>query len=248
MTIFAQITDLHIDNTDPELKHIDSRANVLAVLNEIQKQNIKRLILTGDMAESADGIVWLLGEINKRDFEYELILGNHDDAQIYKEEKIVRAPKAYYSRRSDGFLFLFLDSKDGFVDQEQLDWIDKQLSPTKEDVIIFIHYPVLDGGDSIMDKRFPLRNRDEVAKVLTKSNQKITLFCGHYHREEIIRSGNIIQHLTPSTLYQIKRYSPKIEIESEAVGYRVLSFENGRYETQVKYVEVTHSVSSTKVD
>lgn len=248
MTIFAQITDMHIDNPDPELKHVDSRANVLTVLEEIRKQNIKRLILTGDLAESTDGIAWLLGEINKRKFEYEIILGNHDDAQIYKEEKIVRDTKAYYSRRSDGFLFLFLDSKDGFIDQEQLGWIDEQLSQAKENIIIFTHYPVLDGGDSIMDKRFPLKNRDEVAKVLAKSKLKIALFCGHYHREEIIRSENIIQYLTPSTLYQIKKYAPKIEVESEAVGYRILSFDNGKYETQVKYVEATHLVSSTKGD
>jgi len=248
MTVFAQVTDLHIDSPDPDLKHIDTRANALAVLNDIQKQNIEQIILTGDLSESQSGITWFLDEITKRKFKYEIILGNHDDAQLYVQEKIVRNTKNYYSRQSDGFLFLFLDSKDGFIDQEQLIWIDEQLSHTSEDIIVFIHHPVLDCGDSVMDRRFPLKNRDEVAQIFSTSNKKISLFCGHYHREEVIRSGNIIQHLTPSTLYQIKKYSPGIEIESEAVGYRILSVNNGRYETQVKYVDVNSLVSSASED
>jgi Icc protein len=243
MTVFAQITDLHIDTDDPDLKHVDSRANVLSVFDDIQKQNIEQIILSGDLSESKSGLSWLLNEINKRKFRYEIILGNHDDRQLYTEEKILSDTKIYYSRRSDGFLFLFLDSSENLIDPEQLVWIDEQLSHASEDVIIFVHHPVLDCGDSIMDKRFPLENREEVSKVLIKSNKKISLFCGHYHREEIVRYGNIIQFLTPSVLYQIKKYSSKIEIEGEAIGYRVLSTDNGKYETQVKYVRVINPVS-----
>jgi 3',5'-cyclic-AMP phosphodiesterase len=243
MIVFAQITDLHIDTDDPDLKHVDSRANALAVLDDIQKQNIEQIILTGDLSESTSGISWLLNEIDKRKFRYEIVLGNHDDVQLYTEEKILSNTRTYYSRRSDGFLFLFLDSSENLIDPEQLVWIDEQLSHASEDVIVFVHHPVLDCGGSIMDKRFPLKNREEASKVFMKSDKRISLFCGHYHREEIVRYGNIVQFLTPSALYQIKKYSPKIEIEGEATGYRVLSVDKGKYETQVKYVKVINSVS-----
>jgi predicted phosphodiesterase len=46
-----------------------------------------------------------------------------------------------------------------------------------------------------MDKKYPLKNREEVLKILTKTNQKIAIFCGHYHREEIVEERNIIQYV-----------------------------------------------------
>lgn len=246
MTIFAQITDLHIDNEDPDLKQIDTRANALAVLEVIQKQNIERLIVTGDIAESSSGMSWFLDQVNQRKFKFDLILGNHDDPQSYLENNRSGRAKPYYSVQVEGFLFLFLDSANNWIDQEQLVWIDEQLSQTKLAVLIFVHHPVLNCGDSTMDKKYPLKNREEVLKILTKANQKIAIFCGHYHREEIVEDRNIIQYVTPSTFYQIKKYSAELEVESEAIGYRILSIEHGNYETKVKYLEPGHpTVAST---
>jgi Icc protein len=237
MTIYAQITDLHLDNEDPNINHLNSRANALALLNAIQEQNIERLILTGDIAETRNGVDWFLNEIDKRKFNYEVIMGNHDIEQAYIEKNIFKGTKSYYSRQSDGFLLLFLDSGENKIDQEQLDWIDEQLSHAASEVLIFVHHPVLDCGDTIMDKKYPLENRDEVLSVFTKANRKIAIFCGHYHVEEIVERGNIVQYVTPSALYQIKKYAAQIETESEAIGYRILSTDNGSYTTQVKYLE-----------
>jgi 3',5'-cyclic-AMP phosphodiesterase len=235
MTIFAQITDLHIDSTDPDLKHIDSRANALAVLDVIQKQNIERIIITGDIAESANGMNWFMDQVNKRGFKFDMVLGNHD-ARPNMEENDPGGSKTYYAVNSESFCFLFLDSGKNWIDQDQLIWINEQLSWAKQDVLIFVHHPVLNCGDSLMDKKFPLNNREEVFKILIKTNQKIAIFCGHYHREELVEYGNIIQYVTPSTLYQIKKYAVGIEVESEAIGYRILSIDNGSYQTKVKYL------------
>jgi len=238
MTLLAQITDLHIDNVDPDLiTQIDSRANALAVLDAVQQQKIKRLVLNGDIAETENGIDWFLEQIRARKFQYNLILGNHDLPQIYRDKNIFGGPQTYHAELLEGFLILFLDSGRNSIDQEQLAWIEEQLFQTDQEVLIFVHHPVLDCGNSIMDRKYPLKNRAEVLKILTKTNRKIALFCGHYHREEIVQAQNITQHLTPSTYYQIKKYAAGIELESEAVGYRVLSLKAGKYETTVKYLE-----------
>ena len=245
MTIFAQITDLHIDNEDPDLKQIDARANALAVLEVIQKQNIERLIITGDIAESSSGMDWFLDQINQRKFKFDLILGNHDDRQAYLERNGSGNPKTYSSVQFEGFLFLFLDSGENWIDQAQLAWIDEQISQTKQDVLIFVHHPVLNCGDSTMDKKYPLKNRDEVLKILVKASQKLAIFSGHYHREEIVEARNIIQYVTPSTFCQIKKYSAELEFESGSIGYRILSIDQGNYETKVMYLEPSNPTSTS---
>lgn len=236
MTILSQITDLHIDNDVPELKHLDSRAQALAVLDDLQRQNIEQLVITGDIAETRSGVDWFLDQLDQRGFKYRLILGNHDLTQPYVEKKLLGNPQFYYALELEGFLVLFLDSANNHVDQAQLAWLDEQLFRAEREVLIFIHHPVLDCGGTLMDQKYPLKNRDEVLQILLKTNRKLALFCGHYHMEAVIEQGKLTQYVTPSTFYQLKKYSGRPEMDSEIPGYRILSLEDGKYTTEVKYL------------
>lgn len=237
MVDFAQITDLHIDNEDQVLTHLNSRANSMAVLDCIQHQNIPRIILTGDIAESERGVRWFFHQISQRNMTYHIVMGNHDDVRSYEKEGLIQHVTPYYALEIENFLLLFLDSTRYYIDPAQLTWMDTQLASHDQDVLLFIHHPVLDCGGSVMDQQYPLKNRDDVAKLLHARNHHISIFCGHYHTEETVESRNIVQFVTPSTLYQLKKYAAGLEIDNERIGYRVLSLDHGTYSTEVKYLE-----------
>lgn len=236
MTVLAQITDMHIDNDVTELKHLDPRANITRVLDILRLENIEALIITGDVAETYEGIDWFLEQVEDRGFQYHIILGNHDIRAPYLEKKIMAEPP-YYATIMNDFLVLFMDSADNWVDPLQLAWLDEQLSHTTRDILLFIHHPVLDCGATMMDQKYPLQNRDEVLRILSKTDHAISLFCGHYHTEEVVRLGNVTQYVTPSTFYQLQKYAAKPKIDNEQIGYRILSIENGKLETEVRYLE-----------
>jgi len=235
--LLAQITDLHLDNAAPDLKQLDSRAHALAVLDDLQKQNIAQLVITGDIAETRSGADWLFEELDQRGFKYKVILGNHDLAQVYYEKGLLSSSQPYFALELEGFHVLFMDSGNYLVDPQQLAWLEAQLSLTEREMLIFIHHPVLDCGKTLMDQRYPLKNRAELLEILLKSQRQIALFCGHYHTEAILTEGSLTQYVTPSALYQIKKHSTQVEIEGRAFGYRILSLENGKYTTEVRYLE-----------
>ncbi len=236
MSIIAQITDLHIDNAIAELKLIDSRAHVLAVLDALQAQNITQLIVSGDIAETRSGTEWFLEQIRQRGFDAQIMLGNHDQPEVFVEKGVFGGPQAYYARSIAGTPVLFLDSGSYSVDAAQLAWLAGQIAQIRQDFLLFIHHPVLDCGETLMDKNYPLKNRAEVLEILASTPHKISLFCGHYHTEALIIQGNVTQYVTPSTFYQLKKYAGQLETESDAIGYRILSIENGKIETEVKYL------------
>ena len=234
--LIAQITDLHIDNSVPELSHIDARANALAVLDQLHKQNVRQLALTGDIAETDAGAEWFLEQVEQRDFQYRVIMGNHDVVEPFLQRNLLK-PKPYFVEEMEGFRMFFLDSANYWVDPAQLAWLEEQLARTKLEILVFIHHPVLDCGGTMMDTRYPLQNRSEVLRILSESQREINLFCGHYHLEAVVKHDRITQYVTPSTLYQLKKYSDHPETENETIGYRLISLANGKLETSVAYLE-----------
>lgn len=237
MTLLAQITDLHLDQAVPELQHLDARARTLAVLDELHRQEITELLVTGDIAETRSGAEWFLEQLAQRGFQAHLILGNHDLAEVFIEKGRVGHPQAYFALEQDGFRLLFMDSASYRVDPAQLAWLTAELAQATQEILIFIHHPVLDCGQTLMDQRYPLKNRDQVLECLVQSQRKITLFCGHYHTEACLEQGLIRQYVTPAVLYQLKKYSTGLETEHETPGYRLLKLENGIYTTEVRYLE-----------
>lgn len=239
MTTLAQITDIHIDNQVKDLAHIDPRSNFLRALDAVQKQGIQQVVFSGDIAETPAGVDWFFEQVHLRGLQYHLILGNHDLREPFLEKKELSHP-AYYATSLDGFHVLFMDSAVNQVDDEQLGWLASQIEVAEQNLIIFIHHPVLDCGGSFMDKKYPLRNRDDVLAVLNKSPRPVTLFCGHYHTDEVVGYANITQHVTPSSFYQLKKYTPTPETAHEKIGYRILTIENGQYRTEVQYLTPEH--------
>jgi len=232
METTALICDLHIDTEDPALVHLDSRRNALRLLDTLKRDRISKIIAIGDVADSAEGFRWLVGELEGRGFDFRLMPGNHDVAESF-------SPAAYSAAKAEGFKVLFLDSRTHSLDAEQLAWMKAELRDNRDDLVVFVHHPVIDCGGTDMDRLYPLRNRAETLAAVQGGPFNATVFCGHYHTESSVRLGNLVQFVTPSVLYQIKRRSGsgRLELADERIGYRVLELDGSRLFTEVRYLD-----------
>ena len=229
MRIIAQLSDIHLGETIVELQ-VDPKANLVRVLEDVKARGIKEIIITGDIC-SGDIAGWLRELLTEYELEYSLIPGNHDDPAVIKD--VFGIEHNYYSYSGDNHRYFFLDSGQGLIDQAQLCWLRDELSKVEEnDVVIFIHHPILDCDNSIMDRLYPLLNRSEVELLINGAGQKIAVFCGHYHRNDVREKGNIKQYVAPSTFYQLKQHGDELEIDKAPIGYRIIKIDR-EIETEV---------------
>jgi len=241
----AQITDLHIDSEDDQLLSIDSRERTSIILERLKSLDIDLLVLTGDISETT-GLTWLFSELKKLGIEYYIAFGNHDKPDQYNEFcHFQNSSQPYFYFDSDGFRLMFLNSSSTVIDSDQLEWLKASLDNTKR-VVVFIHHPVLDCGNTVMDQKYPLINRNEVKKVLSNYGSNVLIFSGHYHHEYTISNANIDQFVTPSTTVQIRPFGKELDFDISNIGFRLIELDKCNYSTQVVRIEVNNpTIAST---
>lgn len=127
------------------------------------------------------------------------VLGNHDMDSISKEEFLsvientgIGPDKTWYSFDRYGLHFVVLDANfteygtpydsgnfhwtDANIPQEQLDWLDADLSSNTSPAVICTHQ-LLDGDD----ENHYIRNSGEVRQVLETHPEVFLVFQGHQH-------------------------------------------------------------------
>jgi Icc protein len=234
--VLAQISDIHLDDRSSRLRHLDPRRQINMILADIQRRQITDLIITGDISETAEGAEWLLARLESINARVLPCFGNHDLGNIgfYLDRLHLSLP--YYRQDIAGQPCLFLDSSNQSIDEEQLSWISSEVRSLQGRIFIFTHYPVLDCGNSFMDRRYPLKGRLAFRTFLENSGREFVIFCGHYHYAMLVGDGRILQYITPSTFYQIKTYSNDLEIDPRPPGYRLIEIAQDGYRTSVQRV------------
>ena len=237
MTIIY-LTDTHIDEASPRENGADTRKNFEAVLKDITALNPDRVIFGGDIAEvSSYGYFfgWMQQFPN-----LDIVLGNHDKNHPVDEffPNPIRESEDgfYYKREDENFLWLFLDSSTDLISPSQLEWLKGSLSTSTKDIMLFIHHPLLH-INSVVDKKYPLYNRDLVLELLFAHQKPVTIFCGHCHVEDFQRSGNVTQYMTPAVSYQIKKGTREVESDVSYFGYRLIELTSGSFSTEVRNIK-----------
>lgn len=219
---FAQISDAHYSsattNTSYRLTAESGELLADAVHQINETPNVDFVMFTGDMINTPyqKELIKFLTYANQLKYPWYAILGNHDicvggflSKKVYLDilnshNKDFNFSKPYYSfSPQKGYKVIGLDSiidtritANGQIDPVQLKWLDKELSKSKNDVVlIFLHGPLV---EPLHSPGHAVLNADEVLKVINKYKNPIALFSGHYHTTKITQIGNVLHVSTPS--------------------------------------------------
>lgn len=192
---FGIISDIHHDIMHDGPKRLND------FLEDAKKNNVDFIIDLGDFCFVKDENRNMVELWNSFPGEKYHVLGNHDMDNCTKEEymNFVGIEKRYYSFDKDDFHFIVLDannlysdnvftpysygnfyvdmSKREFIDDEQIDWLKKDLQPTDKICIIFSHQCLEN----------TVGNREDIRRILEDENQKagfnkvVAAFSGHDH-------------------------------------------------------------------
>ena len=234
-TTIAQLSDLHLDDRMSEEFGVNSRNNIITVLNDIVNNGIEYIIITGDIGlqKSFD---WLNKEIANRKLIVHYALGNHDQISTFYETDDYKnrliENKLVYKIVINEIPILIIDSSNEVFEDDQKNIIGKYI---QENTIgyIFAHHPILDCGNTFMDIKFPLKKRNDLQKYIQSKENKIIWFCGHYHNVYENNYNNIDQYVTIAVSMQIKNYSESIQIASKSFGYRKINIHENIFNTEI---------------
>ena len=233
----AHITDLHLDEKLPTKNGVQTRKQLLAVLEDIKREEIDHVICTGDIGEKK-GIPYFFEQL--KGFSLSITLGNHDAfSQImnyYTTGIHAESQKLYSNTEKENFKCIFLDSSSGVVDKRQLQWFQKELISAAP-ILIFMHHPVL-GLNLKVDEIGKLKNRDTLLAILENHRKEVVIFCGHYHMVSKIEYKNCTQYITPAVSFQIEKLKDEIKINTDFFGYRILEIKNNSITSQVRMLKL----------
>ena len=219
---FAQLSDIHytLVRDDTSYKLLSKTKPLLedAISQINNHKHLKFVMVTGDGIDKPDkeSLYSLIDDLNTLNYPWYFVLGNHDtttSGYLNKENfvKILKEKNPSYKFNStyytfkpqNGYRVIALDgaknegiSSHGVLPKEELEWLDKTLSKSKNDtVLIFIHFPIVTPYDS---KHHEIINSEEFKEVLKKYKMPIAIFSGHYHAAKITRRGNILHVSSPA--------------------------------------------------
>ena len=219
---FAQISDAHYSsakiNTSYRLTAESGELLSDAIAQVNETPNIDFVMFSGDMINTSyeKELMQFLTYANQLKYPWYAVFGNHDiciggylSKKVYLDilhshNKNFNFSKSYYSFiPKKGYKVIGLDSiidtritNNGQIDEVQLKWLDKELSRSKNDIVlVFLHGPLV---EPLHSPSHSIVNADEVLKVINKYKNPIAIFSGHYHTTKITQIGNVLHVSTPS--------------------------------------------------
>lgn len=213
---FVQVSDVHFSTrqTNTTYKLTGESPELLddAVEQINAIPNVNFVMFTGDQIDKSfeKELSAFLPHAQKLVYPWYVAFGNHDTciggyltpgvylSLVNKYNKNFTFTTPYYSFvPQKGYKVIVLDTiirdritANGEISQEQLQWLDNQISSSPKDtILIFMHVPIIEPYSSPGHK---LLNAEEVEAVLKKYKNPMGVFQGHYHGAKITQKDNIL--------------------------------------------------------
>lgn len=146
------------------------------------------LLLAGTSRDYAKLRVYLTAQSERLHAPIQVILGDQDDREAFNRGYLADTHQPYYAYKQvyQNMDFYFLDSKweahkeAGWLDREQLDWLNKSLhlAPRRR-AFLFLHHPL--DAPALRNMRYALlQNNRELLAILHGHNIG-GIFTGHLH-------------------------------------------------------------------
>ena len=190
------------DTSETTLQYFDD------ILRKAKNQNVNLLMLTGDIVNfpsaasvkyvydklAETGIPWLYTAGN-HDWHYEGMPGNIDSLRETWTKKSLLPFYAghnplFYSAIIHGLNFVAIDNSTGKVNEEQIRFLQDQLTKT-EPIILISHIPY---SLSNIPKNYGMTAITEI--ISSNSDKIIAIFTGHEHKSSFCFTGNLCQYTT----------------------------------------------------
>lgn len=219
---FVQLSDIHFlengQNTTFKMTGASSQLLDDAVEQINEEQEIDFVMLTGDIIDKPfeKELRAFLPHIENLKYPWYFAFGNHDRCvggylttsvymdMVKKSNKNYNFNKPYYAfTPKKGYRVIVLDNiitdkvtTQGYLDEEQVLWLKKELEKSKRDtVIIFMHVPLIEPFTSPNHR---LKNAVQVMSIIESYKNPIGVFQGHYHATRVVQHDNVLYVNSPA--------------------------------------------------
>jgi len=217
----AHITDLHIADGLSNHFEIDSIKNFENIISDIKNKNVDCIICTGDCG-SFYGLQIIKSKIRSNNEKIIYSLGNHDNLEEFIDVGLIE--KNYERNKKiifNDFVIILFDTSNGVLSKNQYDWLVENIEQNKQN-LVFTHFPLLNTSTNQIDLEIGLKNKEIFEEFFNQEPNQIHIFCGHYHKTDIISHNQIVQYICPSGLMQIKEENREIKTDSFNYGYNII--------------------------
>lgn len=221
---FAVASDVHYSSKDfqDSGREIAKAPKALkGFVDRVNEKNYDFVIFLGDNIDKSkkDDLNGFFKAIKRMKTPYYIVMGNHDVHKISGMEKkefleIVsennkrqrKAQGSYYFYPTSDVIVVVLDSvssgmpsSHGIFTQKTLVWLDEVLTKNKnKEAIIFQHVPYMTPYE---DPSHEILAKNDYRAVLSRHNNILAVFGGHYHKESFQKDHNNVMHISAPALY-----------------------------------------------
>lgn len=233
----AHISDLHLTERGKIIWDTDTLCHFNQMLNKLRAiDGLDAVVITGDISD--DGSKWtyeyLDNALAKIDIPVYCIPGNHDSLpmfyQVYKPHFYSTCGRVIIN----DWKFLFLnsviqDSKDlntnmsrGYISNEDLDFIDKDLSDGLPTCLCLHHPPIEPGG---WLNRKILENRYDFNNIIAKHSNARCILYGHIHCYTQMTIAQTMYISASSIAFAFDKDLPKFQITKGTEGFNIITLD-----------------------
>ncbi len=206
-------------------------------VDRVNEKNYDFVIFLGDNIDKSneETLQAFLKTTKKIKTPYYLVMGNHDvhkisglDKKEYnlivsKENKYQKkAENSYYFYPSSDVIVIVLDSVSsgmpsghGVFSSKTLKWLDEVLSKNKnKKALIFQHIPYYAPYEK---PEYEILEKPEYKAVISRHDNILAIFSGHYHKESLYKEDNGIYHICVPALSLEPYLYTEIELKYDKV-------------------------------
>lgn len=242
----VQLTDCHLfADRQQTLRGICTWPRFIQALAQVRKFVVapELVVFSGDTAhdESLATYRQVRQELGDLTAKTRMLPGNHDDRTSLREVFSLDggpAERITFVHRGSDWQVIGLDSQrpgelPGALGEEQLRWLDRQLSAENRPTLLFLHHPPVPVASAWLDK-IGLLDASDLSAVLARHSHVRLVACGHVHQQLTASLGDAVVVCTPAVGPAFRPRTEQLEIDDLPPALRLFElYRGGRWSTQV---------------
>ncbi|MGI0492545.1 3',5'-cyclic-AMP phosphodiesterase [Alkalinema pantanalense CENA528] len=249
----VQLTDTHLfRERHQNLIGIPTAESLDNVVRQVMQLPVMPdfILLTGDVSQDGSLVSYehVYASLKVLDLPIYWLPGNHDCLENMLPI-LTQAPFLGEKQFQRGnWQFILLNSQipgdvPGYLSQETLDWLDRQLSQFIETpTILSLHHPPFSLETDWLDNS-ALQNPDDLFAVIDRHPQVKLVLFGHIHQEFQIERNGVTYLACPSTCIQFAQGSATFALDDCSPGFRSVDlYPDGSWQSVVHRVSYDRQV------